>query len=111
MKNEKIMLKSGRGIIWIDPKILDFLENYVPWIHILEKKGACTDETCQVIYRATVDRYDPARSGECIEISSGNMKVMLQKDVYESIDNSRQEIYLTKSIAGGLKIKGFTYSP
>ncbi len=100
-------IKVGNGIIKINDKIMNIIENKILFIKIILEEGPCKDDLCPLIKKIAYEINDKYKFSETYKIS-GSVKIELIKEVYDSINKGREKIYIKNGFKNKIEIKGFS---
>lgn len=106
MKNE-FKVKIGKGELLIPDSILKDNRNSWILLQVIQKKGPCKDEFCQLIEEVDVKISSDPLEGMILIDNTFNINIATDKTFNESVDRGRKIIRLYKSLNGKIKTKGF----
>ncbi len=100
-------IKIGNGLIKIDDKITNIVGNKILFIKIILEEGPCKDDLCPLIKKISYELNDNFRFNDTYKVDNPT-KLELIKEVYDSINKGREEIYIKKGFKNKIEIKGFS---
>lgn len=102
-------IRIGKGTVTVDSRVAGALNGKALVIDLESRKGPCDDVSCQIIRKPLARDQEKGDTAGFIAVEHGTVSLLLNREVYRSIDAGRETVTVKLARNGKFTVRGFSY--